>query len=158
MRARIDVKRSIGGLWVNGWRVGERQWVRGKRLEDAYLKARLLMGGQSAGVNLACWKTVDDLLREVSSGAVKLLPVGRKGYWNHHTGDPRNALYLRIEIEYPRPTLPLESHPCQGTWNASTWRETGCKRPAVGRFRILDPQTNRHRLWWLCAQCGAEGA
>ena len=152
MRARLDVQRGfIGGLYVKRWQIGQRPWVTG-RLEDPYLKARTLMGGEHADRNLAQWKSVDRLLDEVRTGAIKLIPVWKPRYWHRGAGDPRNAFILRIEVPYHTPRPPL-GHKCQSTWNRKTFTETGCGRPAVGRFRIDGGRGMR----WLCALCAAEG-
>ena len=151
MRARLDVQRGISGLYVKRWQIGARRWTTG-RLEDPYLKARTLMGGEHACINRTRWKDTDALLDEVRTGAVKLLPVGKPRYWHLGAEDPRNAFILRIEVPYHQPKPPM-GRTCEGTWNRKTFRETGCRRPAVGRFRPVPGRP----MMWLCTLCAAEG-
>lgn len=155
MRARLDLQRSIRGLFVKRWQIGQRKWQTG-RLEDPYLKARVLKGGEHASVQFCRWAKIADLLDdEVRHGAIKILPVNKKGYWCH--GDPLNAMIIRIEVPHMRaPALPVDHRTCEATWSRRTFTETGCGRPAVGRFRIGGRGTRR-RLAWLCAQCAADG-
>jgi hypothetical protein len=155
LKARLDLQRTITGLVVTGWKIGQRRWQHG-RLEDRYLKARVLLGGQHACINRTRWGDTSNLLDEVRRNAVRIIPVNKKGYW--WNGDPLNALKIRVELPYFQRSADQEPTPpkCEGTWNRKTFRETGCGKPAVGRFRVAGVRPGR-KLIWLCALCAAEG-
>jgi hypothetical protein len=154
LRARLDLQRGISGYAVIRWQIGQRRWQQGW-LEDPYLKARVLRGGEHACMNTCRWSK-EDLMNEVRWGAITLVPVGKKGYWaGPRSGDPRNSMRLRIEVPYYRSEpKPLEPRKCEGTWNNKTFTETGCGRPAVGRFRV---KSGPRKLMWLCPTCAATG-
>ena len=149
MKALADVKRSILGLAVVRTKIGGRNWATG-RVEDPYLKTKLLLGGEHGCVNLVRWKTLDELCEAVAHNEVELVRVRRKFYWDG--GDPRDALIVRVAFQYPLPARG-EQRKCSGGWNDKTFTETGCQRPAIGRFVSTDPQTLKKRHVWLCGRC-----
>lgn len=150
MRALADVNRSIAGVVVVRTKIGSRGWKTG-RVEDPYLKTKLLLGGEHGCVNLSVWKTLDSLCSAAARNHVELVRVKKPYYWDG--GDPRDALTVRVGFQYPLPQRG-EQRTCSGGWNDKTFTETGCERVAIGRFITVDPQTLKKRHVWLCGQCG----
>jgi hypothetical protein len=153
VRVKVDLQKSIRGYYVKQWKIGSRPFRAGG-VTDRFLKAKLLRGGEHAALlQLSIWKNAEELATSIRLGEVDVVPVGKPRYYSG--GDVRDAFLVRIEFQYPLPMGARGYRRCQGGWDDATLTETGCKRTATGRFRVVSPQTLKRRTVYLCPSCGA---
>ena len=138
MTALLDLKKTIHGWDVIAWKVGAKRWVKraGNGVSDAYIAETFRPG-------FSLW----------GDGVLALVPVTRVGYWRE--GVPLSASdHVRLKVAYPLAHRLGDTGTCQGEWNDRTHTQTGCERPAAGRFLVANGLSKKKLR--LCAECAAK--